>query len=287
VTYALNDCSAPPRCGQRPIWRTARTLTIILGVGYSNTSTINAVSHSIPDGSFWVGRQVRLEFEVLANASGNLGFGWMIDNVHVWTNPPPPAIASITPDHGPITGINAIYVHGSGFTGATQVLFGPNPAIFSVANDGEIVADLGPSAAIGWVDVSVTTPWGTGTLAAGFDYFVPPRSLGAPCSEPRLVWSGAPTLGESYTVTTTALAPDSQLLYVDWTTGSRFQLAWLDSACRIRMPFDTVLALGTSASHTFAIPSDTALLGMRLRTQAKVLRTPAVTTQILDAVIGE
>jgi hypothetical protein len=79
-----------------------------------------------------------------------------------------PVVTSVTPSRAPYTGLNTIYVHGSGFTGATQVLFGPNAAVFSVANDGEIVADLGVSTTLGLVDVSVTTPGGTGTLEDRF-----------------------------------------------------------------------------------------------------------------------
>ena len=48
-----------------------------------------------------------------------------------------------------------------------------------------------------------------------------------------------------------------------------------------------MLALGNVSDHTFSIPADPALLGVHLRTQAKILSAPLVTTQVLDARIGQ
>jgi hypothetical protein len=71
-----------------------------------------------------------------------------------------PTITGITPVTGPIAGGTTVTITGTGFTGATAVLFGTTAATsFTVVNDTTITA-VAPAGASGAVSVRVTTPLG-------------------------------------------------------------------------------------------------------------------------------
>jgi IPT/TIG domain len=75
-----------------------------------------------------------------------------------------PVVSSLSQSSGPKAGGPSINVRGSGFSGATQVLFGTVPATsFTVVSDTKITA-IAP-AGTGTVDVVVTTPNGTSTTS--------------------------------------------------------------------------------------------------------------------------
>jgi hypothetical protein len=86
--------------------------------------------------------------------------------------PPPvegvPAVTSVTPSTGSVNGGDTVVIAGSGFTGATAVIFGLDAATsFTVISDTEIDAATPlPSAGAGTVDVTVTTPAGTSADSA-------------------------------------------------------------------------------------------------------------------------
>jgi len=119
---------------------------------------------------------------------------------------------------------------------------------------------------------------------------VPPVDVGAPCASAELSWSGAPILGETYTVTTENLNGSRQILLVDWSNvpagNPHFRRFAAAPPCSVDIHPDEYIDLGTNASHDFDIPVDLALIGVHLRTQARLV-SPPVTTQVLDAVIGE
>jgi len=85
-----------------------------------------------------------------------------------------PAIASIWPASGPLAGGTTVTIHGSNFTGASQVLFGSVPANFTVNSDTQITA-VSPAGS-GTVHVKVTTPGGNSAITAAdrFTYQVAP-----------------------------------------------------------------------------------------------------------------
>jgi IPT/TIG domain-containing protein len=199
-----------------------------------------------------------------------------------------PAVAVVTPDHGPRTG-STVVITGSGFTGTRAVAFGSQAVAFTVDDDHHITATLGALPTTGFLNVSVTNTSGTGTLTRGFDSFAPPRELGAPCGAPSLTWSGAPTLGQEYIVTTQDLGGASQLLLVDLSKerGGPLVRRLPGFPCAVLIEPDSVLSLGTNPSHEFAIPHFLGLIGQHVRTQAVVLSSPPQVTQVLDATIGE
>jgi hypothetical protein len=73
---------------------------------------------------------------------------------------PLPTVTSVAPINGPKAGATAVVVTGTGFTTATQVLFGDTPAAsFTVKSDGEIDA-VAPAHAPATVDIRVITACG-------------------------------------------------------------------------------------------------------------------------------
>lgn len=75
--------------------------------------------------------------------------------------PPLPVVSSVTPSSGPTAGGTSVVIGGSGFTGATAVMFGSVAATsFSVSSASAINA-TSPAEAAGTVNVTVTTPAGT------------------------------------------------------------------------------------------------------------------------------
>ena len=88
--------------------------------------------------------------------------------------PPPPAVTSLSPNTGSPSGGMVVTITGTGFTGATDVVFGGTSATtFTVDGDTQITATA--PAGLGTVDVTVSGPNGTSaiTLADEYTYFSP------------------------------------------------------------------------------------------------------------------
>jgi len=83
-------------------------------------------------------------------------------------NVPIPQVTSLTPNNGLNTGANTVTIGGTGFTGTTQVKFGPNTATNLVVTDTQITVTA--PAGTGTVDVTVTTPGGTSATSANSRY---------------------------------------------------------------------------------------------------------------------
>lgn len=90
-----------------------------------------------------------------------------------------PAVTSVTPGSGVDTGGTAVTITGSGFTGATAVMFGSTAVTFTVASDTEITATTANSGN-GTVDVTVTTPDGTSPITPSdqFTFIAAPTVTG-------------------------------------------------------------------------------------------------------------
>jgi hypothetical protein len=102
---------------------------------------------------------------------------------------PVPVVVAVSPDWGALVGGTAVSITGSGFTGATSVLFGTTPATsYSVISATQITA-VSP-AGDGTVDVTVTTSGGTSPQAASdqFAYESSPAVTG-------ITPSSGPTVG--------------------------------------------------------------------------------------------
>ncbi len=83
---------------------------------------------------------------------------------------PVPAITSISPTSGPVAGGTTVTINGSGFTGATVVVFGTVGATsFTVVSDTKITA-VSPAEAAGEHNIQVTTSGGTSVKVAADEF---------------------------------------------------------------------------------------------------------------------
>jgi hypothetical protein len=82
-----------------------------------------------------------------------------------------PVITGISPVQGPAAGGTAVTINGTGFTGATAVVFGSASAAFTVVSSTQISATA--PAGSGSVTVTVTTPGGTSN-GATYSYVAAP-----------------------------------------------------------------------------------------------------------------
>lgn len=94
--------------------------------------------------------------QIVVNTTGGTSNG--IDFTYTT---PSPAINSLTPAQGPVSGGNSVTLTGSGLSGATGVKFGAVNAAFTVVSANQITAIAPAAAGPGSVNVIVTTPGGT------------------------------------------------------------------------------------------------------------------------------
>ncbi|MFD8599230.1 PxKF domain-containing protein [Kitasatospora sp. NPDC059646] len=100
-----------------------------------------------------------------------------------------PAVTGVRAGHGPQAGGNTVTIVGTHLAGARQVLFGTTPATgVTVVNDSTLRATA-PARPGGAVDVTVTTPAGTSTPAAGarYTYEYPFGGFRPPVADPPAV----------------------------------------------------------------------------------------------------
>jgi len=123
-----------------------------------------------------------------------------------WSSAPVPAVTAVTPNSGPSTGGTVVTITGTGFAGATAVMFGANPATNLTISDTAITATA-PAGAVGPVDITVTTPAGTSATSPAdqFTYLVPTPAVTAisPASGPEAGRTQVTISGSHFTGATT------------------------------------------------------------------------------------
>lgn len=92
----------------------------------------------------------------------------------------PPTVTSISPNSGFTLGGDSVTITGASFTGATSVKFGTSSATGVIVVDATTITCLTPAHVSGTVDVSVTTPAGTGVSTNGFTFNNTPSPAVAP-----------------------------------------------------------------------------------------------------------
>jgi large repetitive protein len=128
--------------------------------------------------------------------------------------PPAPTVTSVSPASGSTTGGTSVTVKGTGFTGATKVLFGSVPAAsFSVSSSTKLAA-VSPAEGAGTHDVLVTTTNGT-SAAVSADQFtsVAPPPAPVPAVTSISPTSGPSTGGTSVTIKGTGFNGGTQVLF--------------------------------------------------------------------------
>ncbi len=84
-----------------------------------------------------------------------------------------PTVSAVTPNSGSTAGGNSVTISGQYFSGATEVQFGGNAAMFTVVSDTEIDATA-PAEAAGTVGLTVTTSNGTSATGSQDQYLYLP-----------------------------------------------------------------------------------------------------------------
>jgi hypothetical protein len=90
-----------------------------------------------------------------------------------YTYVPAPTITSVSPAGGPAGGGTNVTITGTGFTGATAVTFGAQPATSLTVDSDTQIAAIAPAGAVGPVDIHVTSPGGPATMSNAFRYVAP------------------------------------------------------------------------------------------------------------------
>ena len=96
--------------------------------------------------------------------------GGQVGNANAFTYVAAPMLTAVAPDTGPAAGGTTVTLTGTGLTGTTDVTFGGVPATGVLVVDDTTVTAVAPAHPAGVVDVSLGTPFGSVTLAAGFAY---------------------------------------------------------------------------------------------------------------------
>ena len=113
-----------------------------------------------------------------------------------------PSVTSVSPSSASVSSVTQVTISGTGLGNATEVYFGPWRATTIISDtDGRIVVES-PNAALGTVDVTVTTPFGTSATSTldQFTYEGPPMITAQDVS------SGPVGGGTLVTLTGTSLA---------------------------------------------------------------------------------
>lgn len=149
-----------------------QTVTLT-GSGFTNVTDVAFGGISAP--SFTVDGDTSITATTPAHPAATVdvtvttpGGGGTASNAYTFV--PSPTIASVSPDIGPVEGGTIVTITGTDLALASDVTFGGVPAAsFTVTSDTTITA-VTPPHARGTVDVAVTGPGGTATLAGGFTY---------------------------------------------------------------------------------------------------------------------
>jgi len=180
-----------PATGNNPITITGTgfsSLNEILIGGffvYATSDNGTSISFDVPSRNYLPGPT-----DITVNAQGN----GMTTVRRGYTFIAAPTITGVDTSAGPVAGGTPVKITGTNFTGATSITFaGAPPVSPTVVNDTEISA-VTPAHAAGSAAITVTTPGGTGTLANGFTYVLPP-SIG----------SVSPDSGSGYSETTVTI----------------------------------------------------------------------------------
>jgi hypothetical protein len=95
-----------------------------------------------------------------------------VSNGVTYTYSPAPAITTLAPAQGPISGANTVTITGTGLTGASAVRFDDVQAAFTVVSGTQITATA-PAHVVGTAQVTVTTPGGSSPASPYFYVAVP------------------------------------------------------------------------------------------------------------------
>ncbi|MFI1304089.1 Ig-like domain repeat protein [Streptomyces sioyaensis] len=113
-----------------------------------------------------------------------------------------PSVTGVSPATGPIAGGSTVVLTGTGLSLVTGVRFGALPAASFRAYSDTLIVAVTPAGAPGPADITVTTPGGSVTVPAAFDYKAPSATVVTSTPDPALV--GQPV---TFTAAVTGVPP--------------------------------------------------------------------------------
>jgi hypothetical protein len=160
-----------------------------------------------------------------------------------------PTVTGISPTAGPLAGRTSVIIRGTGFTGASRVLFGTTAVSFMLNSDTQITA-VSPAGS-GTVDVKVTTPGGTSATSTvdRFTYLPVPTVTGISPN------TGSVTGGTSVTIKGSGFTGVSKVLFgtvaaSSFTVNSSTQITAVSPAGSGAVDVKVTTPGGTSATST-------------------------------------
>src|SRR5690606_38361242 len=121
-----------------------------------------------------------------------------------------PTLTAVAPATGPVAGGTSVTLTGTDLTDATAVTFGGTPAASFTVDSATQITAVTPAHAAGAVEVAVTTPGGSATLAGAFSFEAPGLSIG----DVSLAEGNAGTTSFTFTVTLDAPAGPGGVTFV-------------------------------------------------------------------------
>lgn len=178
-----------------------------------------------------------------------------------------PAVTSLSPATQSLAGGNSVTLTGSGFTGATAVMFGNTPATSFTVNSATSITAVAPAGSAGTVNVSVTAPGGTSANVATDDYTYTQGRLYVSTTSRQLSYAPASSVsGSASAVTSTSTSAAAiqgsvdvsrNILYV--AAASNNSVSIFDNAHRTNTLTRTLINVG-SAVRGVAIDSQRDIL---------------------------
>lgn len=256
VVYAYTTTSAPTLTSATPSSGPAAGGTSVSLTGTRFTGTTAVRFGSTPAASFTVVSDTHIT-AVAPAGSGTVqitvtGPGGT-SNAVPYTYQAAPLVTALSPSQGPVNGGTTVTVTGSGFTGASAVLFGSVPATsFTVLSPTQLTAVTPPQTA-GPVSVSVVTPAGTYTGGPVFFYLDAPVLTSISPSTGPTAGGTAVTLTGSHLIEATAVrfgtTPASSFTVVSDTQVTA--VAPAEPAGTVQMTVTTAGGTSNAISYTY------------------------------------
>jgi hypothetical protein len=156
----------------------------IYGSGLAGT---NSVTFGTSAASFYPGYQYDIQLyaqsppgaAATVDVAVSTGAGTSVhqaSDLFTYMTPGPPVVHAVAPNRGSAGGGTSVRLIGSSLSNATAVSFGSVAASF-FSNNGDSEVDVtSPTASVGTVHITVTTPFGTSAVSAAdqFTFFSPP-----------------------------------------------------------------------------------------------------------------
>jgi hypothetical protein len=149
------------------------TTVIITGTGFSTAAGVGAVKFGATAATYTINSNTQITATSPASSAGTYdvtvttpGGTSATNGGDQFTFVAPPTVTSLSAISGPLGGGTVVTITGTGFSGATAVLFGGDVATSFTVNSSTSITATSPAGSAGTVDVRVTTIGGASATSA-------------------------------------------------------------------------------------------------------------------------